>query len=69
MLAPQLQVFDAARLLSRANGRGVIVFMDEIDALGSQRSGNDDKMARRLTHACRPLGMRALGANREGRMS
>ena len=42
-----MQVFDAARLVSRRNGRGVIVFMDEIDALGSQRSSNDDRMARR----------------------
>ncbi len=41
------QVFDAARLLSRCNGRGALVFIDEIDALASQRTGNDDKMARR----------------------
>ena len=41
------QVFDAARLLSQCNGRGVLVFIDEIDALASQRTGNDDKMARR----------------------
>ena len=35
------QVFDAARLLSQCNGRGVLVFIDEIDALASQRTGND----------------------------
>ena len=41
-------MFDAARLLSRCNGRGVLVFIDEVDALASRRTGNDDKMARRL---------------------
>jgi len=61
-------VFDAARLLSRCNGRGALVFIDEIDALASQRTGNDDKMARRsgivsLRRPCAEMTRLAIATN------
>lgn len=41
------QVFEAAKVLAQDNGRGAIVFIDEIDALACQRTASDDRVARR----------------------